>query len=45
MTQKEKEQLARKILKRNGYSDKEIKELLRYILGDKKALMVESNGQ
>lgn len=36
MTKKEKEKLAREMLKRNGYSDKEIQRILRYAWGDKK---------
>ena len=36
MTKDEKKKLARKLLKENGYDDKEIKKILKHAWGDKK---------
>ena len=36
MNEKEKKKLARQMLERNDYSDKEIKKILRYAFGDRK---------
>ena len=35
MSNQEKKDLARQMLKRNGYSDDEIEKILRYAFGDK----------
>ena len=36
MTREEKEILAREVLKRNGYTEGEIRQIIRLIFGDKK---------
>ena len=38
MNKQEKEDLAREMLKRNGYSDEEIEDILRYAFGDVEAI-------
>ena len=44
-TKKEKKREARRILKKNGYSDREIKKILRYAFDDKKKETIKVNNK